>query len=63
MTDPFATLPAAFAERARQIVAQREADGLNVHFVNERGEQDRFSFATKERADAFRAKIARRAAR
>ena len=62
MTDVFSTLPAAFAERARQIVAQREEQGLNVHFVNERGEQDRFSFQTKERADAFSAKIARRAA-
>ena len=60
MSDIFSTLPPHLAAKARTLVASREADGRNVHFVNDRGEQDRFSFATVERADAFRAKLARR---
>lgn len=59
MTDQFSTLPAHLAARIRSTLAAREAVGLNVHFINERGEKDRFSFVTPERADAFRAKIAR----
>lgn len=51
----FDSLPPHIAARAKAIVAAREEAGLNVHFVNERGEQDRFSFRTAERADAFRA--------
>ena len=57
MTDIFSTLPAHLADKARRLVAARELDGRNVHFTNERGEADRFSFATKERADKFRAKV------
>jgi hypothetical protein len=57
MTDPYATLPEHLAARIRATLAERETAGTNVHFVNERGEKDRFSFATKERADAFRARL------
>lgn len=59
MTDVFSTLPPHLAAKARALVAQRETQGFNVHFINERGERDRFSFATAERADAFRAKCKR----
>ena len=38
--------------------AKREAAGTNVHFINERGEQDCYSFATAERAAKFKAKLA-----
>lgn len=54
----FDTLPAAIAARAKAVVAARE-DGRNVHFINESGARDRYSFATLERADAFRAKLRR----
>ncbi|WP_430636113.1 hypothetical protein [Sphingomonas hankookensis] len=43
----------------RATVAQRETVGLNVHFLREDGTPDRFSFATSERAEAFRAKLRR----
>jgi hypothetical protein len=59
MTDVFSNLPAHLADKARKIVASRELDGRNVHFTNERGEADRFSFATKERADKFRANVSK----
>ena len=56
--DPFDTLPPHLAALARKRVAEREMDCCNVHFVNEAGERDRFSFATVERADAFRRRLA-----
>lgn len=59
MSDIYSNLPDHIAAKIRATVAKREAQGLNVHFVNDRGEQDRFSFGTKERADAFRAKLSR----
>jgi hypothetical protein len=63
MSDPFpnafSSLPPALAARAQAIVAQREGEGLNVHFINLDGQADRRSFATKERADAFRASLER----
>ena len=42
---------------AARVKAKREATGLglNVRFVNDRGQADEFSFATPERAEAFRA--------
>ena len=40
---------------AARVKAKREDAGSNVRFVNERGQADEFSFATVERADAFRA--------
>lgn len=40
---------------AARVKAKREAAGTNVRFVNERGQRDEFSFATVERAEAFRA--------
>jgi len=40
---------------AARVKAKREAAGTNVRFVNERGQADEFSFATAERAEAFRA--------
>lgn len=52
--NPFASLPGNLGQRAAALVAKREAEGLNVHFINERGQRDRYSFATQERADAFR---------
>lgn len=57
MTDVFSTLPPHLADKARKLVAARKLDGRNVHFTNDRGEADRFSFATKERADKFRTKV------
>lgn len=56
MQHAFDTLPPALAARARAIVASRE-DGRNVHFINDRGQRDRFSFATMNCADAFRASL------
>jgi len=45
---------------AARVKAKREAQGvgLNVRFVREDGRNDEYSFATVERADAFRAKLA-----
>ena len=37
--------------------AKREAAGTNVHFINDRGEQDSYSFATADRAAKFKAKL------
>lgn len=59
MSDIYSNLPPHLAAKIRATIAKREEQGLNVHFVNDRGEQDRFSFGTKERADAFRVKLAR----
>ena len=44
---------------AARVKAKREATGLglNVRFVTEDGRNDEFSFATPERAGAFRAKL------
>lgn len=46
---------------AARVKAKREAQGLglNVLFVREDGTHDEFSFATVERADAFRASLVR----
>ncbi len=59
MLSPFDSLPGNFAARAKALVAQREAEGLNVHFIREDGRADRFSMATKERADGLRASLVR----
>lgn len=59
MSDVFSSLPPHLAAKMRATVAAREADGRNVHFINEDGRADRFSFATIERADAFRANLQR----
>jgi len=40
---------------AARVKAKREAAGTNVRFVNVDGKTDEFSFATVERAEAFRA--------
>jgi hypothetical protein len=44
---------------ALRVRAQREATGggLNVRFVGEDGSPAEFSFASADRADAFRAKL------
>jgi hypothetical protein len=42
--------------RMAAIKAQREPLGMNVHFINESGNRDVFSFNSKEAAVAFRAK-------
>lgn len=47
----------AILARMAQIKAQREPLGFNVHFLNEQGVRDVFSFNSKERADAFRANL------
>ncbi len=60
MASVFDSLPGDLGKRAAAVVAQREAQGLNVHFLREDGTPDRFSFATAERADAFRASLNRR---
>lgn len=44
----------ALAARAK---AKREAASTNVRFVNDRGQNDEYSFATPEKANAFRAKL------
>lgn len=46
---------------AARVKAKREAQGLglNVRFVREDGAHDEFSFATVERANAFRASLVR----
>lgn len=54
---PFDNLPASLAARMQAVIATREEAGLNVHFLREDGTPDRFSFATEERAEAFRAKL------
>ncbi len=51
-------LPPAIAALMQRTVESRE-DGRNVYFTSLDGKQDRRSFATIERADAFRAKLAR----
>lgn len=59
MASIFDTLPGKLGAKANALVAKREEDGRNVHFTREDGTEDRFSFATNERADAFRAKVRR----
>jgi len=51
---------AAMDQLAARVRAKREAQGLglNVGFVQSDGKTlDNYSFATKERADAFRARL------
>lgn len=55
----FSSLPGNLGKKADAIVASREADGRNVHFLREDGTPDRFSFATKNRADRFCASLRR----
>lgn len=59
MTNIYSNLRPDIAARMRDSRERREIAGTNVHFINERGESDCFSFATMERADAFRAKLKR----
>lgn len=54
-----AKLPPALAARMQATVERREAQGLNVHFINEFGQHDRYSLANAKRADAFRAGLRR----
>lgn len=46
-------LPPAIRARMAAVLAEREAAGLNVHFINERGERDRYSFADVATRDKF----------
>lgn len=46
-------------DRMTAIKARREPLGMNVHFINERGQRDVFSFNSVERANAFRDKLRR----
>jgi hypothetical protein len=57
MQNAFETLPPSLAKRAAALVAKREEDGLNVHFINERGERDRYSFGSIEARDRFIANL------
>jgi hypothetical protein len=57
MQNAFNTLPAGLAAKAAAIVAKREDAGLNVHFINERGERDRYSFGSIEARDKFLAAL------
>jgi len=63
MTDNFKSvfdsLPAAIRDRANALVAAREANGTNVHFLREDGTRDRYSFATMEGAEKFKASLRR----
>ena len=54
-SNPFSSLPGNLGQRAAALVAKREALGCNVHFINSRGEYDRFSFADRSSADRFAA--------
>lgn len=47
------------SNKINQVRARREATGLglNVRFVREDGTHDEFSFASTERANAFRVKL------
>lgn len=50
-------LPSNLASRLAAVRARRQAEGLNVRFVNAAtGAVDTWSFRTKERAAAFREK-------
>lgn len=53
MTDIFSNLSAELADHLRKVVAQREADGLNVHFINALGKKDRYSFGDVASRDKF----------
>jgi hypothetical protein len=46
---------------AARVRAKREATGLglNVRFIDETGERNEFSFASADRAEAFRDKLRR----
>jgi hypothetical protein len=63
MSDQFAnvfdSLPGNFAARAKALVAKREMQGANVHFVNGDGQRDRRSFATATEAQSFKAQLHR----
>ena len=59
MQDVFSNLPADLANHLRNIVAQRETQGLNVHFINARGEKDRYSFESVASRDKFIASLKR----
>jgi hypothetical protein len=59
MSDIFSNLSPQLADTLRKAVAEREASGLNVHFINERGEKDRYSFADAASRDKFIASLKR----
>lgn len=52
-------MPPHFLARMQEIRAQREPLGMNVHFINESGERDVFSFNSVERAASFKANLIR----
>ena len=55
----FDSLPGNLGARAKALVEKREAEGLNVHFINQDGKQDRYSFNTADDAAKFRANLKR----
>lgn len=59
MTDVFSNLPAHIADKMRATVARREAAGTNVHFINERGQLDRYAMADDESAARLRKNLVR----
>jgi hypothetical protein len=59
MTDIYSNLPAELANHLRAVAAKREAEGLNVHFINARGEKDRYSFGDIASRDKFIASLKR----
>ena len=59
MTDIYSNLSADIADKLRNAVQQREAQGLNVHFINALGEKDRYSFADEASRDKFIASLKR----
>ena len=63
MTDPFPnvfdSLPGNLGARAKALVAAREANGTNVHFIRADGTRDRYSFATSEQAENFKRSLIR----
>lgn len=59
MTDIFSSLSPELAAHMRKAVAQREEQGLNVHFINADGKRDRYSFGDAASRDKFIASLKR----
>jgi len=59
MQDVFSNLSPALAAHMRKTIAEREANGFNVHFINKLGARDRYSFGDVASRDKFLASLKR----
>jgi hypothetical protein len=59
MTDVFSNMSPALADQMRKAVAEREANGFNVHFINADGKRDCYSFGDVASRDKFVASLKR----